>query len=414
MFNTLRTAMRGTLKYVAFGMGALALASPMALAEENEKQDKVKVYLNLSYSGNVWQSAAANGVKALAATPPYDERVELKTIISGTDVQRQIADIESMIADDADIILMYPLSGTALNRVIRRGCEQGILMVAYDSPVTEECAINVDTMSTRFGANSAQWIANELEGKGKVVMNRGVAGTTLTTLYGEQAKKVFDKYPDIEIVAEFFANWNDATSQEEVAKVLAAHPDIDAIWTEDGTYGSLQAVTRNRPERSVVISGQSNNGFRLAMVDPEMQEKGLRGLSSSQPPAEGPYAFKLAMEIFDGKKTLEHNNVTYQAPWLENEDIKICEGDVYEDGCNVFPEGKVSPLFLATSLDETHLPELSLQSINEGTPTPGATIQELPPLRYADNLPGINCNNCEAPDDYLEPNRPEVMPMVEP
>src|SRR5690625_419179 len=182
MFSTLKTAMQGTLKYIACGVGALALASPIALAEDTEKKDKVKVFLNLSYSGNVWQAAAANGVKALAATPPYDERVELKTIISGTDVQRQIADIESMIADGADIILMYPLSGTALNRVIRRGCDQGILMVAYDSPVTDECALNVDTMSTRFGANAAQWRSNELEGKGQVIMNRGVAGTTLTTL----------------------------------------------------------------------------------------------------------------------------------------------------------------------------------------------------------------------------------------
>lgn len=413
MLNAFKISKRDIVKYVASGLGALALSGTVAVAQEAPK-DKVKVYLNLSYSGNIWQAAAANGVKALAETPPYDTRVELKTIISGTDVQRQIADIESMIADKADIIIMYPLSGTALNRVIRRGCQQGILMVAYDSPVTESCAINVDTMSTRFGANSAQWIANQLGGKGEVVMNRGVAGTTLTTLYGEQAHKVFAKYPGIKVVAEFFANWNDATSQEEVAKVLAAHPEIDAIWTEDGTFGSLQAVTRNRPERSVVISGQSNNGFRLAMADPEMQAKGLRGLSSSQPPAEAPYAFKLAMEVFDGKKKLEHNNVTYQAPWLVNEDIKICEGDVYENGCNVFPEGKVSPMFLATSLDAEYLPELSLYSINEGKPTPGATIQELPPVRYSDNLPGINCSDCEAPEDYLEPNRPEVMPMVEP
>src|SRR5690606_19354404 len=125
MFKTVKSSTRDILKCIGLGIGSLALTAPLALAQQPAPKEKVKVYLNLSYSGNIWQAAAANGVKALAETPPYDSRVELKTIISGTDVQRQIADIESMIADKADIIIMYPLSGTALNRVIRRGCQQG-------------------------------------------------------------------------------------------------------------------------------------------------------------------------------------------------------------------------------------------------------------------------------------------------
>lgn len=59
---------------------------------------------------------------------------------------------------------------------------------------------------------------------------------------------------------------------------LAAHPNVDAIWTVDRTYGSLEAVMKVRPDRLVVISGQSNNGYRLLICDPAMQKKGLKGL----------------------------------------------------------------------------------------------------------------------------------------
>lgn len=374
-------------------------------------KDKIKVYLNMSYSGNTWQAAAANGIKALAATPPYNDEVEFKTVISGTDVQRQISDLQSMIASGAKAVLFYPLSGTALNRVIRQGCKQGVMMVAYDTGVTESCAYNVNTLTARYGANGSQWLVNQLGGKGEVIFNHGVAGTALTKLYDEQASKVFDRYPGIKIVGDFYGNWNDATSQEEVSKILAAHPDVDAIWTVDGTYGSLQAVVKNRSERLVVIAGQSNNGFRLMMHDPKLQAKGLVGLSSSQPPSVGGYAFKLMMEVLTNKTKLTSHNVEYPIPWLENKDIKVCTGELFVNGCNAFPADMVAPLFIDTALDSTMLPELSLHSINTGEPTPRATIQPLPAPKYADNLPGVNCENCEAPVDWLEPNRVTPIPV---
>jgi ribose transport system substrate-binding protein len=77
----------------------------------------------------------------------------------------------------------------------------------------------------------------------------------------------------------------------------------------------------------------------------------------------------------------------------------------------VFPEGKVPPLFLDTSLDPNFLPELTLDAVQTGNPTPGATIQPLPEVKYADNLPGINCQDCKAPSDALEPNLVTPIPV---
>ncbi|WP_445504280.1 sugar ABC transporter substrate-binding protein [Microvirga sp. G4-2] len=385
--------------------GTLATAVIGLMATPVYAQQPYKVFLNMSYSGNTWQAAAANGIKALAATPPYDKTVEFKTVISGTDVQRQISDIQSMVANGANAILIYPLSPTALNRVIKQACQRGITVFTYDSTVTEPCAYNVSNITARYGANSAQWMVNQMGGKGELVFNHGVAGTTVTKTYDEQAYHVFKKYPGIKIVGDFYGNWNDATSQEEVAKILAAHPNIDGIWTVDGTYGSLQAVMNGRPDRLVTIAGQSNNGYRLMIADPALQAKGLKGLSSSAGPAVGGYAFKLMMEVVTGKKKLEKQNIEYPLPWAEPKDVKVCSGELFVEGCNTFPADKVPPLFLDTSLNGELLPELSLDSVQNGTPTPNATIKELPNISYADNLPGINCTECNAPADWLKPNR---------
>jgi len=375
------------------------------------KDKKYKVYLNMSYSGNTWQGAAANGIKALAATPPYDKLIDFQTVISGADVQRQISDLQSMIAAGADAVILYPLSPTALNRVLKQGCRKGVLFFAYDSTVTEPCAYNVSNITARYGANTAQWMVNQLGGKGKIVFNHGVAGTTVTKTYDEQAYYIFGEYPEIKIVGDFYGNWNDATSQEEVSKILAAHPDIDGIWTVDGTYGSLQAVMKNRPERLVVIAGQSNNEYRLLMADPRLQRRGLKGISSSAGPAVGGYAFKLMMEVLLEKKKLEANNIEYPLPWVEAKDVRVCKGDRFTEKCNVFPRDKVPPLFITTALDFDLVPELSLDAVQTGEPTPGASIQELPEVRYADGLPGINCQNCDWPKDWKEPNLVEPIPI---
>jgi ribose transport system substrate-binding protein len=117
------------------------------------------------------------------------------------------------------------------------------------------------------------------------------------------------------------------------------------------------------------------------------------------------------MEILQGKKKLTSHNVEYPVSWLENKDIKVCAGDLFTDGCNVFPADKVAPLFLDTALDSNMLPELSLNSVNTGEPTPGATIQPLPEPKYADNLPDVNCEKCKAPADWLEPNRLAPIPV---
>lgn len=249
-------------------VAVLALASTIfgSIGEANA-QDKFNVYLSLSYSGNAWQSEAANIVKALAKTPPYDEMVELKEVISGTDPQAQISAYESMIDAGADAIISFPISSTALNRTIKRGCDEGVLFFMYDATVTENCAYNVSYISSGFGENSAQALVNELGGKGKIFLSRGVPGNSVDQRHTDGAMHIFSQYPDIEVVAEYYSYWDDRTTQQETAKALAAHPDVDGIWAQAGEYGAIQALL-DAGDRLVPMTGENSAGFRLALAGP--------------------------------------------------------------------------------------------------------------------------------------------------
>lgn len=347
---------------------------------------KKKIFVALSYSGNLWQDEAANLAMAIAKTPPFDEEVIVEKQIAGTEVQAQISQYQSMIAEGADAIVSFPVSPTGLNQTIKQGCEQGVKFFMYDATVTEPCAWNVSYITGAttenpdqpyFGASTAQWLADELGGEGKIFMNRGVPGNSVDQTHYDTAKEVFDEYPGIEIVAEYYGMWDASTSQKETASALAANPEVDGVWSELGESGVLKAfLDAGRP--LVPITGENANSFRLALADPELKERGLTGVSSGSPPYQAGYAVKLAMKVLEEGDESVPKNVEVPLPWVTADDVKICEGDRFENGCNTFPEGKVPEDFVTEVFDEELLPESSLTAALEGEPTPGATIQPLP------------------------------------
>lgn len=377
------------------------------------QNDKYLIYLSLSYSGNAWQSEAANIVKALAKTPPYDEMVELVEVISGTDPQAQISAYQSMIADGADGIISFPISSNALNRVVRQGCEAGVLMFMYDATVTEECAYNVSYITSGFGENTAQYLVNELGGEGKIFLSRGVAGNSVDQRHTDGAMHIFNQYPGIEVVAEYYSNWDDRTTEQNTLQALAAHPDVDGIWAQAGENGAIQALLRVNPDRLIPVTGENSNGFRLALADEDMQARGLHGVSSGSPPAQSGYAFKLMMEILTGQRELEPMNIEYPLPWVPADEVAVCEGDTFEDGCNAFPEDLVPSSFVTEVFNPELLPELSIPAALDGQPTPDKTIQPLPAeVIQAPDAPNINCRGCEPPENQYELTK--VEPTVSP
>jgi ribose transport system substrate-binding protein len=208
---------------------------------------------------------------------------------------------------------------------------------------------------------------------------------------------VFNKYPGIKIVDSYYGYWDDAKSRAATAQALAAHPNVDGIASQLGEFGVFEAALAANPKRLPFITGEDTNGIRLAFANPEYQKAGLKGVSSGSPPASAGYAFKLMMEVLQGKVKLEQHNIQFPLPWVTWDAVKICQDGKQVNGCNTFPEGVVPPTWTdaATGYPEL-LPELDLHAAQTGEPADGMQIHPLPPIgkygvKYAPNQEGINC-----------------------
>ncbi|MDH6196671.1 ribose transport system substrate-binding protein [Mycobacterium frederiksbergense] len=357
------------------GAAVLAAVTAFALTACSEQDaGKDKIFLNLSYSGNNWQDEAANLALAVANSPLNSGKYLVKKQISGTDIQKQISDLQSMIAAKAKLVVLYPISPTALSPTIRQGCDRGVTFVVYDSTVREPCAYNVAFITGAkadqprdafFGAQTAEALAQLLGGKGRIFMNRGVPGTSTDQVHYDTAKAVFDRYPGITVVAEYYGKWDSAVSQQETAKALAAHPDIDGIWSQDGEVGVIKAL--QAAGKKVPVTGENGNYFR------KMLSEGWPGVSSGSPPAQAGVAMRIGLRILEhGPDSVPHD-IEMPLPWVTTETAKPCPGNEFVDGCNFFPNE--SDTLVTEIFQKDLLPQSSLAAARTGAP-----MAELTPL----------------------------------
>jgi ribose transport system substrate-binding protein len=339
-------------------LGALCVAA-CAMSPPAAAAGKYKVYLSMSYVGNDWQTEAANMVKAMAQTPALKEKVDLEVQVAGTDAQKQIQQINSMVQAGAKAIIIYPISPTALNRAIHNACEKGVVVAAYDSEVTEPCAHNISIDQHEAGRVTAEWLAKTLNGKGNIVLINGVPGTSVDRERTEAAKQVFAKYPGIHIIAEGTGMWSQATAKTELSKILATNGwnKIDGLWMQVGCFTAVSMqLDAGIPENKIrPCAGESSNGHRVQMLPAgsvkgsgSYRALGFPSISYGSPPYSGALALKLAVGKLDGKDFPQH--VKLKLPVVDTAGSKLCEKGTIEElkaGCSAFPPERVPPGWFA-------------------------------------------------------------------
>jgi ribose transport system substrate-binding protein len=355
--------MTASLRWLQWG-GRLALAtvtaSAIALAiSPASAAEKFKIYLSMSYIGNDWQAEAQRMISAMAASKEYRDKVDLKIQVAGPDARKQIQQINSMVEAGAQAIITFPISPTALNNVVKNACNKGVLVVAYDAEITEPCAYNIHIDQLEAGRVTAQWLAEELHGKGNIVVITGVPGTSVDTQRTEAAMKVFAQHPDMKIIANTSGMWSQAVARQKLSEILATHSwnDIDGLWMQVGCYtaAAMQLEANIAADKIKPCAGESANGHRVQMLPPGALEGegaykplNYRSISYGSPPYSGALALKEAVAFLEGKKP--EKLTMLPLPIAKSGAMKLCENGSWEEmknGCNVFEPKLVPPGWFA-------------------------------------------------------------------
>jgi ribose transport system substrate-binding protein len=300
--------MNACIALAAMTLSTAALAPP-AFAEGKT----YKIFLSNNFVGNDWRQQMLRIADAAVAKPPLKGRVDLKVENVETTTQAQINSLNNIIRSKPDAILIDVGSPTALNPTIEKACKLGILVITFDQVATADCAYKLESDWNMLPAVQAEWIVEKIGGKGKVFVDRGLAGAPISEQLQSGFEKVLKNYPGIEIVGYFNGNYALGPEQEGVASLLAAHPQVDAILTQGYGSGAIKALQdAGRP--LVPVAGGAYNTASLVCA----QTAGAQCILESNPAYLSAEALKLAVDILDGKK-VEDKHVFVYGPFLSTD-----------------------------------------------------------------------------------------------
>lgn len=289
------------------GVGSPALA----------KSEPYVIYLSNNFVGNDWRQQMERVAEISVAKGPLKGRVDLRIENVENAVQAQINSLNNIMRQKPDAILIDAASDTALNPTIKKACDAGIVVISFDQVVTAPCAYALGSDWDMIPAVMAEWLAKEIDGKGKVIVDRGLAGAPISAQLQGGYEKVLANYPDIEVVGYYNGEYALGPEQSGVAALLAANPQVDGILTQGYGSGAIQAL-KDAGRPIVPVVGFSYNVAALTCA----QTEGARCILGSNPAYLSSEAIKLAVEILDTGKRPEERSVVVKGDFVTTHPFK--------------------------------------------------------------------------------------------
>lgn len=278
-------------------MAVLASVSIIAPASAQEKS--FKIGLSNSFVGSEWRTQMIEEAKA-AAKAWADKGVKVEVVVQSgnVDVQGQIGHIRNFINQGVNAILINPGSPTAFNPVFAQAKARNVLIVATDAEVSSKDAIYVGIDQKAWAMQSAEWLAKTLNGKGNVVAINGIAGNPANEARVAGYREVFAKYPDIKILNEANASWDQAQGQQAMQNLLATYPTINGVWVQDGMAdGAWRAIEAAGKVKDIAATGEIRKDFMT-----RWSEKKFNSGASVNPPGVMASALNVAVLKLMGKE----------------------------------------------------------------------------------------------------------------
>jgi ribose transport system substrate-binding protein len=279
----------------------VACNSESGSSESGKDDDTLKIGISLPAATHGWMGALIDSAEKQAKALKESDGIEY-VMTNAADPNKQANDVDDLIAQDVDVIVMLPIESAALSPVGQKVKDAGIPLVIVDRELENDAAtVVVKGDNEGIGVNAGKYFVEKLNGKGKVVEITGPP-SSVTEQRGAGFKEAMES-SDIEVVASQSGDFSTEKSLEVMQNILQAHPEIDAVFTQDDgmALGVLQAIKEAGRKDIQFVTGAG--GGKAVFED--IKEDGLITATFLYSPTMVEDAVKIAADIAKGKKPAE-------------------------------------------------------------------------------------------------------------
>ncbi len=276
----------------ALGVG---LMSGVGLAETPPlaMKDTYKVGFSQMESNNPWRIAETKSFQDTAESCGWD----LITTDAAGSAAKQVADVDSMIAQGIDVLFLPPREEKPLIPAVMKARAAGIPVFLVDRSVDPNVAKAgehyVAFLGSDFvdqGRRVAEWLIENFEGEKGIIVE--LEGTTGSSPANDRKSGFDDRIMQddrFEIVASQTGDFARDLGRQVMETLLQAHPDVNVVYAHNdemaiGAIQALELAGRKPGEDVLVVSIDGTRDALQAIIDGKM------GVTVESSPFFGPLA----------------------------------------------------------------------------------------------------------------------------
>lgn len=214
--------------------------------------------------GIVWWANQAK--KELEAANP-NLKVIVKTAGSTPEQANQVQDL--LVVNKMNALVILPLESASLTQPVAQVKNKGVYVTVVDRGLTSPNAQNayVAGDNTAFGRLPAEYLAKKLNGKGNIVVLRGMPSTIDNERVNAFNAEIA-KHPGIKVLDAKYGNWNRDDAFKVTQDYLTRFKQIDAVWAadDDMAIGALKAIEQAKRTDIKEVFGGAGAKFAVKKV----------------------------------------------------------------------------------------------------------------------------------------------------
>lgn len=296
---------RSLLFTSAVGLAAImAAGSALADAPPLKNKDTYKVGFAQTESNNPWRLAQTASMQEEAKKRGW----QLVYTDAASSAAKQVADVNSMIAQGVDLIFLAPREEKPLIPAIKAAKNAGIPVILLDRNVDASLAKAGEDYVTFIGSNFieegqrvADWLVKNANGKTTIIELEGTTGSSPANDRKKGFDEVIAKNPGFKVVASQTGDFARDKGRQVAETLLQAHPDANVIYAHNdemaiGAISAIEAAGKVPGKDILVLSIDGGKEAVQAVVD------GKIAAVVECNPRFGPKAFDTAVAYANGEK----------------------------------------------------------------------------------------------------------------
>lgn len=202
----------------------------------------------------------------------FYDGVEIVISTADDDNQKQIAQIDSFIANGFDLLIVAPNEAAPITPVVEKAYDLGIPVIVVDRKIlSDKYTAYIGADNYEIGKAVGSYIAALLDGVGKVVEIQGLQGSTSAIDRHQGFVSALSHYPNIKLLQSRDAGWLHAEAAVEMDSLLLHHAAIDVVFAQNdrmaaGAYTTAVARGRAAGTYFVGIDALPGEGFGVEQV----------------------------------------------------------------------------------------------------------------------------------------------------